>query len=175
MPRARERVSESSLPNGDIRPLARTAPPTRLSQAPGTMLTYGYQTPGNGRPLQPAAPLAYATEAAGGKDPRAQIPASRSSCRGVRAFALDANSIPLAGAPTSIGTSLRGLSRSFPWCCRQRHRPFTTPAVSPSPVPATSNGAGGFPALRSPVRFTPRVMRPIPLAVLSAAGSPGSR
>jgi hypothetical protein len=35
---------------------------------------------------------------------RAQVPAPRSSCRGVRAVALDAASIPLAGAPTSIGT-----------------------------------------------------------------------
>jgi hypothetical protein len=57
----------------------------------------------------------------------------------------------------------------FLWECLIR------PAVSPSPTPATSNGAGGFPALRSPVRFTPRVMRPILSAVLSTAGSPGSR
>src|SRR5262249_13677481 len=48
---------------------------------------------------------------------RAQKLASRSSRRGVRAFAPDANAIPLAGAPTSNGTSLRGISRSFPWCC----------------------------------------------------------
>src|SRR5260370_34432642 len=40
---------------------------------------------------------------------RAQIPASRSACRGVRASAQSATPIPLAGAPTSIGTSLRGL------------------------------------------------------------------
>src|SRR5206468_2196666 len=35
-----------------------TAPPTRLSQAPGAMLTYGHRTPENGRPLQPAARIA---------------------------------------------------------------------------------------------------------------------
>ena len=50
----------------------------------------------------------------------------------------------------------------FLWEC------FIRPAVSPSPTPATSNGAGGFPALRSPVRFTPRLMRPAAAAALSA-------
>ena len=40
----------------------------------------------------------------------------------------------------------------FLWEC------LTSPTVNPSPAPATSNGAGGFPALRSPVRFAPRVM-----------------
>jgi hypothetical protein len=37
------------------------------------------------------------------------------------------------------------------------------------PAPATSNGACGFPALRFPVRFMPRVMRPIRLGALSAS------
>ena len=32
------------------------------------------------------------------------------------------------------------------------------PTVTPFPAPATSNAAGGFPALRSPVHFEPRVM-----------------
>jgi hypothetical protein len=45
-----------------------------------------------------------------------------------------------------------------------------SPAVNPSPAPATSNGAGGFPALRSPARFTPRLMRPTKAAALSAVG-----
>jgi len=31
-------------------------------------------------------------------------------------------------------------------------------AVSPSPAPATSNGANGFPVRRFPVRFASRVM-----------------
>src|SRR5262245_16066875 len=51
----------------------------------------------------------------------------------------------------------------FLWEC------LTSPAVNPSPAPATSNGAGGFPALRFPVRFTPRLMRPTAAAALSAA------
>jgi hypothetical protein len=42
--------------------------------------------------------------------------------------------------------------------------------VSPSPAPATSNGANGFPVRRFPVRFTPRVMRPIGPGALSGAG-----
>ena len=43
------------------------------------------------------------------------------------------------------------------------------------PAPATSNAACGFPALRFPVRFMSRVMRPSVLGVLSAvAGAPGS-
>ena len=53
----------------------------------------------------------------------------------------------------------------FLWEC------LISPTVSPSPTPATSNGAGGFPALRSPVRFTARLMWPIRLAALSAVGS----
>jgi hypothetical protein len=43
------------------------------------------------------------------------------------------------------------------------------------PAPATSNAACGFPALRFPARFMPRVMRPRVLGVLSAvAVVPGS-
>jgi len=52
----------------------------------------------------------------------------------------------------------------FLWEC------LTSPAVNPSPTPATSNGAGGFPALRSPARFTPRLMGPTKAAALSAVG-----
>src|SRR5262245_18028079 len=44
------------------------------------------------------------------------------------------------------------------------------------PAPATSNAACGFPALRSPVCFASRLMRPILLGRLSAAVVvPGSR
>src|SRR5262249_59794253 len=57
----------------------------------------------------------------------------------------------------------------FLWEC------LTSPTVRPFPAPATSNGASGFPALRFPVRFTPRLMRPILLAALWAVASPGSR
>ena len=39
--------------------------------------------------------------------------------------------------------------------------------TTPSPVPATSNGACGFPALRSPARFEARVMRLRPGGPLS--------
>jgi hypothetical protein len=40
--------------------------------------------------------------------------------------------------------------------------------LATSPAPATSNGAGGFPALRSPARFTPRLMRLTAAAALWA-------
>ena len=44
------------------------------------------------------------------------------------------------------------------------------------PVPATSNRAGGFPALGFPVCFAPRVMRPIMPGALSAlSGEPGNQ
>lgn len=39
--------------------------------------------------------------------------------------------------------------------------------TTPSPVPATSNGACGFPALRSPARFEAWVMRVKPVGPLS--------
>jgi hypothetical protein len=35
------------------------------------------------------------------------------------------------------------------------------------PVPSTSHAARGFPALRAPIRFTPRLMGPITLGQLS--------
>jgi hypothetical protein len=52
---------------------------------------------------------------------------------------------------------------------RFRRECLTSLAVSPSPAPATSNGADGFPVHRSPARFTPEVMRPSGMAALSAA------
>jgi hypothetical protein len=42
------------------------------------------------------------------------------------------------------------------------------------PAPATSNGACGFPALRFPVDFTPRVMRPLRLGALSTPVRPAA-
>jgi hypothetical protein len=49
-------------------------------------------------------------------------------------------------------------------------------AIISFPAPATSNVAGGFPALRSPVCFVPRVMGPIQLRRLSAGpDAPGGR
>ena len=56
-------------------------------------------------------------------------------------------------------------------------------AVVPSPIPATSHAACGFPALRAPARFASRVMGPIELEPLSAqvaystasCRSPGSK
>jgi hypothetical protein len=59
-------------------------------------------------------------------------------------------------------SGLSGAPR-FLWEC------LTSPTVSPSPAPATSNGAGGFPALRSPAHFTPRLMRLPAAAALWAA------
>ena len=46
---------------------------------------------------------------------------------------------------------------------------LTNPTVSPFPAPATSNGACGFPALRSLVRFATSFMRPPWPAMLSGA------
>ncbi len=73
-----------------------------------------------------------------------------------------------------VGSRGRGLARcpvGSPWL----YPPFPAScpcrfAVSPSPAPATSNGANGFPVRRFPVRFTPRVMRPIGQGALSGAG-----
>jgi hypothetical protein len=62
--------------------------------------------------------------------------------------------------PRRLGLSV---APRFLWEC------LTNPAVSPSPTPATSNGASGFPALRFPARFTSRVMRPTRAAALSVA------
>ena len=59
----------------------------------------------------------------------------------------------------------------FLWEC------LTSRAVNWSPVPAASNGACGFPALRSPVVFASKVnrlMKPVRLST-AMAGSDGSR
>jgi hypothetical protein len=71
---------------------------------------------------------------------------------------------PKVGSRTGAVRRRSGLSVAprFLWEC------LTSPPVRPFPAPATSNGAGGFPALRSPVRFTPRLMRPAVAAALSA-------
>jgi len=57
-----------------------------------------------------------------------------------------------------------GLSVSprFLWECLTSH------SVSSFPAPATSHAACGFPALRAPAHFSPRVMRPIVPELLSA-------
>ena len=55
------------------------------------------------------------------------------------------------------------VSPCFLWEC------LTNPTVSPFPAPATSNGACGFPALRSLVRFATSFMRPPWPAMLSGA------
>src|ERR1700756_248807 len=56
----------------------------------------------------------------------------------------------------------------FPVVSPFRLRVSHHPDRATFPVPATSNAACGFPALRSPVRFTPRLMGPILPARLSA-------
>src|SRR5215831_9044878 len=68
-----------------------------------------------------------------------------------------------------VGDWRAGLGRSLcslfprPFGCEvSQHRDHAT-----FPVPATSNAMGGFPALRSPVCFASRVMRPILLVRLS--------
>jgi len=123
-PRARECVTRSSLPNGDIRRTSvlrqrvdTTAPPTRLSQAPGTRLNYGLKTPRHNRPPRPAARI-YGTlqRPSGGRIPGPST-GMEVIVRGVRASALCANESrsrerqpPLGPLPTA------SLSRSFPWC-----------------------------------------------------------
>ena len=47
----------------------------------------------------------------------------------------------------------------------------SVPSVIPFPAPATSNGACGFPAHRSPARFVPRLMGPIGWGALSSEDS----
>ena len=71
---------------------------------------------------------------------------------------------PQVGSRTGAVRRRSGLSVAprFLWEC------LTSLTVRPFPAPATSNGAGGFPALRSPDRFTPRVMEPAAAAALSA-------
>ena len=47
------------------------------------------------------------------------------------------------------------------------HRASVRLAVAPFPAPSASHAACGFPALRAPAHFSPRVMRPITLGPLS--------
>ena len=81
---------------------------------------------------------------------------------------------PLAGR---VEDWRAGLGRSL---CSRLSRPFVCECHNIStmptfPVPATSNAACGFPALRSPVCFAPRVMGPILPGRLSAlTAEPGS-
>src|SRR5215467_5412931 len=68
-----------------------------------------------------------------------------------------------------VGDWRAGLGRSL---CSLLPRPFGCEVSqyrdhATFPVPATSNAMGGFPALRSPVCFASRVMRPILLVRLS--------
>jgi hypothetical protein len=61
-----------------------------------------------------------------------------------------------------VGSRTGAVPVGSPWRCPPF--PASCPiriAVGPSPVPARSNGACGFPALRFPVRFAPWVMGPI--------------
>ena len=48
---------------------------------------------------------------------------------------------------------------------------LTSHSVSPFPAPASSHAACGFPALRAPAHFSPRVMRPIVPELLSAVAT----
>ena len=72
-----------------------------------------------------------------------------------------------------MGLSMGFRSFGFPPAC---HPATGLPIITPTGLsPAghsslfwTHNGAGGFPALRSPVRFTPRLMGPTVAAALSA-------
>jgi len=74
-------------------------------------------------------------------------------------------SFDLVGSRTDavLRRSSLSVSPCFLWEC------LTNPTVSPFPAPATSNGACGFPALRSLVRFATSFMRPPWPAMLSEA------
>src|SRR5713226_8496941 len=80
----------------------------------------------------------------------------------------------LSGCRRPRQRSGRGLARyplGSPWLCPPF--PASCPcrfAVSPSPTPATSNGADGFPVRRFPGSFASRVMRPIRRRALSGIG-----
>ena len=75
-------------------------------------------------------------------------------CRCLPSRAMPRFHHPLIGRVEGCAVRVRRLGLSvapcFLWEC------LTSPAVSPSPTPATSNGAGGFPALRFPARFAPK-------------------
>jgi hypothetical protein len=72
-------------------------------------------------------------------------------------FAMGLTLAPLAGEAQQAGTVPRigVLSPSAVSDPRMQRR---LEALSPSPAPASSNGANGFPVRRSPVRFAPWVM-----------------
>ena len=65
-------------------------------------------------------------------------------------------------------TGARTVGGGFPSRALSIARWVHSSALATFPVPATSNGAGGFPALRFPVHFAGRFMRPIMLGALSA-------
>ena len=115
MPRARERVSQSSLPNGDIRRLRDGA----TNEVVASSRDHAYLRVSNTmeRPAtstrssdQHKLPCRWRE---GSPTPNTGFEVIVPGRQGFRARR---EPIPLAGAPTSIRTSLRSLSRSFPWC-----------------------------------------------------------
>ena len=125
MPRAREYVTTNRLPNGDIRRLRDGATNevvassrdhahlrvrnTREHPATSTRGPVSINYVGRRREGSPSPNTGF----------EVFVP-------GRQGFCASRKPIPLAGAPTSIGTSLRGLCRSFPWCRRQRRTMFIT-------------------------------------------------
>lgn len=67
----------------------------------------------------------------------------------------------LAGRRSGVRGYLAFVGRVEDW---RAGRPFDRATF---PVPATSHAACGFPALRAPICFIPRLMGPIPLGQLS--------
>jgi hypothetical protein len=155
------------------------------------------------RALRP--PLASALRAAGkASQPSASPPSPPGELQGVRPAPLAARAGSAAsGGPVSAWQRSAGLGRdkarclegTFPHpprlgrvegrraCCRWRVSSSALSiaewvhksTVATFPAPATSNAACGFPALRFPARFMPRVMGLILLGALSAVvGAPGS-
>jgi hypothetical protein len=74
--------------------------------------------------------------------------------------------------PTPASSRVENWRAHFRWRVSSRAlsiaRWVHSSTMATVPAPATSNGACGFPALRFPVRFMPRVMGPIMLGALSA-------
>ena len=83
---------------------SRAAAPPRMSpQAPGTKLTDGHEAPQHGRPPRPAAGADVGYEGRGGESPGPSTSVEATDL-GRQGFA-ERESIPQAGAPTSIGTT----------------------------------------------------------------------
>ena len=88
---------------------------------------------------------------------RARYQQYKTSCKPHRLAILYEASMLSVGSRTGAVFRRSSLSVAprFLWECHN------SPTVNPSPAPAASHVACGFPALRAPAHFTTKVMRPI--------------